>query len=120
MMPVGILSGTVSAKEVRLTIFPLHGSGGNTVITLKLGWEEEEEGKGSVTGTFTGLQTFSLSGKVKSKLLPDGATSLAIKLFRDYLTEFVVLKVTYDKGPVLAFLCISIEIFPLQTGISST
>ena len=104
MMPVGILSGEIlSAREIRLTVFPLHGSSRNTVITLKVVWERE--GEGAVTGTCTGLQTFSVSGKVKSKLLPDGTTTLAIKLFRYHRTELAVIKLTHDKGQSLHFTC---------------
>ena len=120
MMPIGILVGKlISAEEIRLTIFPLHGSSMATVITMKVGWEKE--GEGTITGTYTGLQTFSVSGKVKSKLLSDGTTTWAIKLYRYHHIEFAVVKLTYDKGNHSPpSLLISVETFPLQTGTSST
>ena len=57
-----------------------------------------------VKGTFTGIQTFSLSGIVHTKALSGGGKTMAMKLFRAHSKEFAVIKITQDKGPVLSFL----------------
>ena len=54
MMPIGILVGKlISAEEVRLTIFPLHGSSGSSVIKMK--WGKTVIGAHTVKGTFANI-----------------------------------------------------------------
>ena len=61
-------------------------------------------GAHTVKGTFTGIQTFELSGMVHTKVLPAGGKTMAMKLFKGQSKEFAVIKITQDKGPVLSFL----------------
>ena len=101
-MPVGILKCSASANEISVTIFPLHGSSGSSVIKMK--WGKIVIGAHTVKGTFTGIQTFELSGMVHTKVLPAGGKTMAMKLFKGQSKEFAVIKITQDKGPVLSFL----------------
>ena len=67
-------------------------------------------GAHTVKGTFTGIQTFALSGMVHTKVLSGGGKTMAMKLYRGLSKEFAVIKITQDKGPLLSFLWISIEL----------
>ena len=52
-MPVGILKCSASANEISVTIFPLHGSSGSSVIKMK--WGRVVIGAHTVKGTFANI-----------------------------------------------------------------
>ena len=52
-MPVGILKCSASANEISVTIFPLHGSSGSSVIKMK--WGKTVIGAHTVKGTFANI-----------------------------------------------------------------
>ena len=98
VLPVGAISGICSLdgdgspRELWMTISPAHGIAKPTVIKMKAD-------NGSLTGSLRGIQTFSVTGKIKTKELQDQTLLVAVKLFRDSKKEFAAIKMTLDKGP---------------------
>ena len=99
VLPVGAISGICSLdgdgspRELWMTISPAHGIAKPTVIKMKAD-------NGSLTGSLRGIQTFSVTGKIKTKELQDQTLLVAVNLFRDSKKEFAAIKMTLDKGSI--------------------
>ena len=104
MLPIGSLAGNVTLnddgtpREILVRISASYQLTSSKPSLIKLQAEKTDLAEASVSGSFLGVQTFHVTGKVKYKKLPDGTLALAVKLVRSSGSDFAVIKMTLDKG----------------------